>query len=133
MGQLVLVVDDRPTTVQLVEDALVAEGYSVVSAENGAQCLRTIAEARPDLVILDINMPIMDGFEVLRSIRLKEATRDLPVIVLSVRTSDQDRFEGRLRGANEYLPKPCRMTDLVAAVRRVLAEKPAAAEPRSEE
>jgi two-component system phosphate regulon response regulator PhoB len=121
MGQRVLVVDDHAPMVKLIEDALVKEGFSVLSAQNGAQCLRAVAVERPDVVILDVRMPIMDGFKVLRALKLRPATRDLPVIMLTVRTEPQDVLAGWMGGASEYLTKPCKVEDVVAAVKRALA------------
>jgi len=121
MGKRVLVIDDHPPMIKLVQDALVKEGFSVLSAQNGAEGLRAVAVERPDLVILDVKMPIMDGFRVLRAIKLKMATQHLPVIMLTVCEEQEDRLAGWMGGADEYLTKPCKMEDLVAAVKRVLA------------
>lgn len=121
MGPRVLVVDDHPLMVQLIQETLEREGFSVLSAQNGAECLRVVAQERPDLVILDVNMPIMDGFQVLRALRLKHATRGLPVVMLTVRNTQTDMLAGLMKGADEYLTKPCRMEDLVAAVKRNLS------------
>jgi DNA-binding response OmpR family regulator len=106
--------------VQLIQETLEGEGFSVLSAQNGAECLRVVAEEHPDLVILDVEMPLMDGFQVLRALRLKHATRDLPVVMLTVRNTQTDMLAGLMKGADEYLTKPCRMEDLVAAVKRNL-------------
>ena len=121
MGKRVLVVDDHPPMVRLIEETLTREGFSVLSAENGAQCLRKVATERPDLVILDVEMPMMDGFQVLRALKLKPATRDLPVIMFTIRKQHHDVLAGLMRVADEYLTKPCKMEDLVAAVKRTLA------------
>jgi len=121
MGQSVLIVDDHLPVVKVIEDRLVMEGFTVLSAQNGAECLRTVAEEQPDLVILDVEMPIMDGLRTLRALRLKPATSGLPVIMLTVHKEQPDVLAGWMAGATEYLTKPCRMDDLVAAVKRVLA------------
>jgi two-component system response regulator MprA len=121
MGERVLVVDDHPPMVKLIEDALGKEGFSVLSAQNGAEGLRVVATERPDLVILDVEMPVMDGFEVLRALRLKVATSSLPVIMLSVHKEPEDLLAGWIGGADQYLTKPCKMEDVVAAVRKALA------------
>ena len=118
MGERVLVVDDHPPMVKLIEDALGKEGFSVLSAQNGAEGLRVVATERPDLVILDVEMPVMDGFEVLRALRLKVATSSLPVIMLSVHKEPEDLLAGWIGGADQYLTKPCKMEDVVAAVRK---------------
>ena len=121
MGKRVLVVDDHLPVVRLIEERLTREGFEVFTAQNGAECLRTVAAERPDLVILDLEMPIMDGLRALRALRLKPATSYLPVIILTVHKDKPDLIAGWMAGADEYLTKPCRMEDLVAAVNRVLA------------
>jgi DNA-binding response OmpR family regulator len=120
MPKRVLVVDDQPATVELIRDALVREGFSVVTARNGAECLRKVEAHQPDLVILDIVMPVMDGLKALRAIRSSPETENLPVIVLTVRTKETDVRAGWLAGADLYLTKPCKIHDLVASVRRIL-------------
>jgi two-component system copper resistance phosphate regulon response regulator CusR len=121
MGECVLVVDDHPPMVKLIRDALEKEGYLVLSAENGAEGLRVAAAHRPDLVILDVEMPVMNGFEVLRALRLKVATGTLPVIMLTVHKDPQDLLSGWMGGADLYLTKPCRIEEVVAAVKQTLA------------
>jgi CheY-like chemotaxis protein len=120
MGKRVLVVDDQPATVDLIRDALVREGFSVISARNGAECLRKVEAHQPDLVILDIVMPVMDGLKALRALRGNPETENLPVIVLTVRTKEADIRAGQLAGADLYLTKPCKIHDLVTSVRRTL-------------
>ncbi len=124
MGKRVLVVDDHVPVVRLIEERLRHEGFDVLAAHNGADCLRAVAAQRPDLVILDLEMPIMDGLRTLRALRLKPGTGLLPVIILTVHKEKPDLIAGWMAGADEYLTKPCRMDDLVAAVKRVLAAPP---------
>lgn len=116
-----MVVDDHAPMVKLIRDALEQEGYLVLSAQNGAEGLRVAAAHRPDLVILDVEMPVMNGFEVLRALRLKVATGTLPVIMLTVHKDPQDLLAGWMGGADLYLTKPCKIEDVVAAVKRTLA------------
>ncbi|MDH4180361.1 MAG: response regulator [Armatimonadota bacterium] len=120
MAHQILVVDDHPPTVRLIQNALEQEGFSVISAANGAECLIAVHQHRPDLVILDVIMPIMDGFQTLRVLRENKNTKALPVIILTIRDSDQDVIEGWRIGADLYLTKPFQIDDLVAAVKRVL-------------
>ena len=127
MGRCVLVVDDHPPMVTLLRDALEQEGYLVLSAQNGAEGLRVAAAHQPDLVILDVEMPVMNGFEVLRALRLKVSTGSLPVIMLSVHQAPQDLLAGWMAGADLYLTKPCKIEDVVAAVKQTLG--PPAHEP----
>ena len=138
MPKRVLVVDDHPSTVRLIQNALEQEGFSVITATNGAECLIAVHQDSPDVVILDVmivaggfllrafdvvmlnwTMPVMDGLQTLRVIRENEATKTLPVIVLSVRDSDQDVLDGWRIGADLYLTKPFKLDDLLAAVKRI--------------
>ena len=116
----VLVVDDHPPTVRLIQSVLEQEGLSVITAANGAECLLAAHRGHPDLVILDVTMPVMDGLQTLRVLRENEQTRTLPVILLTIRESDQDVLEGWKAGADLYLTKPFQIGELVAAVKRIL-------------
>jgi DNA-binding response OmpR family regulator len=120
MPKRILVVDDHPPTVRLIQNALEQEGFAVIAAANGAECLIAVHQHNPDIVILDVIMPVMDGFQTLRVLRENEATKTLPVIVLSVRDSDQDVLDGWRIGADLYLTKPFKLDDLLAAVKRIL-------------
>ena len=120
MAKRVLVVDDHPPTVTLIQSALETAGYSVTSAGNGAECLLAVHKERPDLVILDVIMPVLDGFHTLRVLRETPETRDLPVLILSARKEDKDILEGWQGGAHLYLTKPFEIRDLVAAVERMI-------------
>lgn len=120
MSKRVLVVDDHPPTLRLITNALKGEGVDVVTAGNGAECLLAIESQRPDLLILDVVMPVMDGFQTLRIIRENQATRTLPVIILSVRSEDESVLKGLSGGADIYITKPFKTGDLVTAVMRML-------------
>ena len=120
MQHRVLVVDDHPPTVRLIQNALEQEGFSVITATNGAECLIAVHQDSPHVVILDVIMPVMDGLQTLRVLRENEATKTLPVIVLSVRDSDQDVLDGWRIGADLYLTKPFKLDDLLAAVKRII-------------
>jgi len=120
MQKRVLVVDDHPPTVRLIRKALEQEGVRVTSARNGAECLLAIEDEKPDLLILDVVMPVMDGFQTLRVLREREETRDLRVIVLSIRSDDQDVLKGLSTGADIYVTKPFKMPELLLAARRLL-------------
>jgi DNA-binding response OmpR family regulator len=120
MGNRVLVVDDEPEVVSVISEALTRAGFSVLSARDGAECLRMVASRQPDLVILDVNMPGMNGFKALHALREKEDTRNLPVVMLTVRHERGDELAGLLAGADLYLKKPCKMEHLIAGVKRLL-------------
>jgi two-component system, OmpR family, phosphate regulon response regulator PhoB len=116
----VLVVDDDPHVVTVVRRILEQEGFGVAIATNGAECLLALEARRPDLLLLDIAMPVLDGFQVLRLLKEKPETRDLPVIMLTARSSGDDVARSLLSGADFYLTKPFEAEELVVAVRRVL-------------
>ena len=121
MAPRVLVVDDEAQTVQLLQIALEGEGYEVETASNGAECLLAIDRCRPDLVILDVGMPILDGYHVLRSLREQPGTEDLPVIMLTARSADEDVRISVDYDAIPHITKPFEMAELLAHTRRVLA------------
>ena len=113
----VLVVDDEPRVLRFVRAELESDGYRVLVATNGRQAIELHESERPALVILDLVMPDMDGFEVLRRIRVAART---PVIVLTGRASDVDKIRGLDLGADDYLTKPFNPDELAARMRAVL-------------
>ncbi len=116
-GKDILVVEDEEAIAEAVRARLVSEGYDVRVAHDGPQALRAAAEARPDLVVLDLMLPGMDGLSILRQVR---HSSDVPVIILSARTEEVDRVVGLELGADDYVAKPCSPRELVARVRSVL-------------
>jgi len=120
MGKRVLVVDDDRVIQQLLEVNLELEGYEVVaSASDGKEALEQIAKLKPDIVILDIMMPKMDGLEVCRRLREDPATAKIPVVLLSARAQDLDIREGLDIGASAYLTKPFDPVELLEVVGRL--------------
>lgn len=117
MSKTIMIVDDEKRLVSLVESYLTQDGYRVVSANNGVEALPTANREKPDLIILDIMMPKMDGYEFMREHR-KEA--DTPIILLTARVDDDERVIGLEVGADDYITKPFRPRELVARVRAVL-------------
>ncbi|MFB3880502.1 MAG: response regulator transcription factor [Armatimonadota bacterium] len=117
----ILVVDDQPAMVSLITDALTRAGFSVVSAEDGEQGLRAVEEHHPDLVILDLAMPVMTGLQVLRTLRARPETSNLPVIVLTGRDGAADMLDCWMGGVDRYLVKPCSMGELISVVQQMLA------------
>jgi CheY-like chemotaxis protein len=103
-----LVVDDVPANRQLLCEMLGRQGFEVDQAEDGAQALERIAEQRPDLVLMDIRMPVMDGLEATARLREDEATRELPIVAVSANASPEDRQRSLAGGANAFLSKPVR-------------------------
>ncbi|MEE9215893.1 MAG: response regulator transcription factor [Anaerolineales bacterium] len=117
MSKKIMVVDDEPRLVSVVEAYLEQEGFDVATASNGQEALFAARETKPDLIILDVMMPEMDGYEFLRLHR-KEA--ETPIILLTAKVGDDDKVIGLELGADDYLTKPFRPRELVARVRAVL-------------
>lgn len=115
--QLILVVDDEPPIVRLVRAKLQADNYGVITATQGEEALTLVRNERPDLVVLDLMMPGMDGFETLRRIRTMSR---VPVILLTARTGDSDKLKGLQGGADDYITKPFNPDELAARVAAVL-------------
>ena len=117
-GQMrILVVDDDPPSVKMTAFLLREEGYEVLTASNGRDALLLMEREKPDLVLLDVMMPGLDGFETLREIRSRDA---VPVIFLSAKGETADRVAGLERGADDYLAKPFEPSELLARVKAVL-------------
>jgi len=123
----ILVVDDEPKIVQLARDYLEHAGFSVVTAGDGASALHAVRARNPDLVVLDLGLPVVDGLEVMRSIRAAGST---PIVVLTARDTELDKLLGLELGADDYVTKPFSPRELVARVRAVLRRSEHAAEPR---
>jgi len=120
-GKRVLVVDDDVKTVELVKLYLNRDGYRVLTAYDGIEALRLAREGRPDLIVLDLMLPGLDGLDVCRTIR---AESDVPIIMLTARTTDQDKLTGLGLGADDYVTKPFSPRELAARVRAVLRRLP---------
>ncbi len=117
---LVLVVEDEPALATLLRYNLEKQGFRVDEASDGQEAMTRIAEAPPDLVLLDWMLPVMSGIEVCRQIRRKASTRDLPVIMVTARTEDQDAVRGLNTGADDYITKPFNIEALLARMRALL-------------
>ena len=117
----VLVIDDNPTIVELVRHAVGMYGkYDVVVAYDGVQGLECFYSEHPDCVIVDVKMPRMDGYQVVRCIRGDGASAHTPLIILSAMTEDDDQMRGILSGVDEYLAKPFKPSTLCATLERVM-------------
>jgi DNA-binding response OmpR family regulator len=127
----VLVIDDDPTILELVRHALGRlDRYEVVTAVNGADGLQSYFEAQPDCVIVDIGMPVMDGFQFVRALRGHNVSANTPIIVLSALTDDAHQTTGALSGVDEYVAKPFKVSVLCAALERALQITPEERERR---
>jgi DNA-binding response OmpR family regulator len=113
----ILVVDDEPGIVRLIQMYLDREGFTTITATNGADALTEVKDRKPALVILDIMLPDIDGWEVCREIR---RTNDVPIIMLTAREGDEDKIVGLELGADDYLTKPFVPRELVARVKAIL-------------
>lgn len=122
MSWSVLIVDDEPLTQDLLRLMLEPAGFRVTSAEHGLEALEKVKENKPDIMILDVMMPHMDGITVCKKIRSNPETFDLPIIMLSGKTHLNAVEEGMEAGANRYLGKPTSRADLIQNLNDVLAE-----------
>jgi DNA-binding response OmpR family regulator len=120
VSKRILVVDDEMYIVNILDFTLAGEGWEVISANNGEDALRTLLKVDPDLVILDVMMPRIDGVEVCRAIKAREESVDTPVILLSAKDSDRDRDKGMEAGADLYLTKPFSPSRLIEEIRNLL-------------
>lgn len=120
MPLTILVADDNLGTRLSVSDYLEMSGYSVIAAEDGQQALSLIEAYHPHVLVTDINMPRMDGYELVRQVRKKPAFRLLPVVFLTERSSTEERIRGYQLGCDLYLPKPFEMQELGAVIRNLL-------------
>ena len=112
----VLVVEDDKNLSKMLDFLFVAKGLATVSAGDGAEALRLMERTKPQAVILDLMMPVMDGYEFLRRMKADDKWRDLPVVVLSALPSEQKKDEVMNLGAADYFEKPFKSTELVSAV-----------------
>lgn len=128
MAQTILIIEDERRIAAAVSDYLKAEGFAVVTAEDGVSGLERARALRPDLVVLDLMLPLMSGLEVLRELRRESS---LPVIVLTARSEETDRVLGLELGADDYLTKPFSLRELTARVRAVLRRAGGQGEPEA--
>ena len=116
----IVVADDDPIVTKFLSAVFREEGYEVRVAEDGEQALRVVRDSRPDLVILDIVMPYQDGFEVCQQMRAEAQTRQVPVIILSMKEQEQDALHAFEVGADDYVRKPFNALELVARARKLM-------------
>lgn len=122
----VLLVEDEETLAMIVKETLEGEGFDVIVANNGSEGLQLLTQSRPDIVVADIMMPEMDGFEMVR--RIRRSDQSLPVLFLTARSAVSDVVEGFELGGNDYLRKPFSMLELIvrikSLVQRTISDKP---------
>ena len=127
-GPRVLVIDDEPQIRRFLRASLQSHDFDVLEAETGKEGVRQCTLQKPDLVVLDLGLPDVDGLDIIKSIR---EWSKVPIIVLSVRSDDADKIEALDRGANDYVTKPFSMGELLARMRVALRQKPIAGEDAS--
>jgi signal transduction histidine kinase len=115
-ARTILIVDDRPANLGVVVDSLDESGFRVVVAQEGREALERADYVKPDLVLLDVSMPGMDGFEVCRRLKSREGTRDIPVIFMTARTETEDKVAGFAAGGVDYVTKPLQVQEVIARV-----------------
>src|SRR5262245_30985312 len=119
----ILVVDDEAKNVKLLEAILLPRGYEVVHASNGEEALQQVQQERPDLILLDVMMPVMDGFEACRILKENADTRLIPVVIMTALGQVEDRIQGIEAGADDFLTKPVHRDELLARIRTSLRLK----------
>ena len=122
MAHRILLVDDNTTNLQVLFEALSPEGYELLVAQSGEQALESAVEGKPDLLLLDVKMPGIDGFETFRRLRAAEETARIPIIFISAHANVDSMKEAEALGAEGYLTKPFQFDDVLKKVREVLDE-----------
>jgi DNA-binding response OmpR family regulator len=119
----ILVVDDEEHIVMILKDSLEFSGFQVITALDGQEALLAVEKETPDLVVLDIGMPKLDGWEVCRRLKSNEKTKDVPVIILTAYAQTSDQKKGASLGADRFITKPCDLTYLVEEINALLAKR----------
>ena len=117
----ILIADDRSEVVELVKVTLEGEGYRTIDASDGREALEKIRKEKPDLVLLDIVMPKMDGFEVLSQLKKDPVLKEIPIIMLTAKGQKPDQEKGRRLGAQDYIAKPFSPSALLKRIEEILA------------
>jgi two-component system phosphate regulon response regulator PhoB len=130
--ETILIVDDEEDIIELIQYNLKNEGYSILTADAGEQAIKIAKQARPDLIVLDLMLPGMDGLEVTRYLRSNDQTRDLPIVILTAKGEESDIITGLELGANDYISKPFSPKVLTARIRAILRRRRKESEAESE-
>jgi twitching motility two-component system response regulator PilH len=120
-GRKILVVEDSPTQLKLTVEALAGQDYEILTAMDGKEALEKVLSEKPELVLLDVVMPVMDGFQVCRKMKASPDMKHIPVIMLTSKNQKADAFWGKKQGADLYLTKPFDTLELQSAVVKCLA------------
>lgn len=127
MSKRILAVDDEKHILRLVQINLEKAGYEVVTASNGREAIERVREQLPNLIVMDVMMPEMDGFEALKTLKSDPETKRIPVIMLTAKAQDADVFHGWQSGADLYLTKPFNPMELLTFVKRIFESQQVAA------
>jgi len=122
MNKKILVIEDNPSALRLIGYTLEQEGYQVIAATNGLEGMRRAQGEEPDLIILDIMLPGIDGFEICHRLRAEPGTAQLPVLMLSAKIQETDKATGLKVGADDYLTKPADPSEIISRVQTLLAK-----------
>ena len=122
MSKRILVVEDQADTRQIIRDMLAPTDYEITEAENGEQALAAIAKQRPDLILMDIQLPIMDGYEATRRIKADAALRSIPIIAVTSYALSGEGQKARAAGCDDYVPKPYSPRELLAKIRQYIPQ-----------
>jgi two-component system, cell cycle response regulator DivK len=121
MSKRILVVEDQPDNRQIIRDMLADTGYEIAEAENGEEALAAIAKQRPDLIWMDIQLPVMDGYAATRRIKTDPALKSIPVIAVTSYALSGEEKKAREAGCDDYVPKPYSPRQLLAKIRQYLS------------
>ena len=121
MTKRILVVEDQEDNRQIIRDLLSATDYKIIEAESGEQALEAVAKQRPDLILMDIQLPGIDGYEVTRRIKADAAMRSIPIIAVTSYALSGEEQKARAAGCDEYVPKPYSPRQLLAKIRQYLS------------
>jgi two-component system cell cycle response regulator DivK len=120
MSKLILAVEDQEDNMQILRDLITSAGYEIVEAVNGEEALAAVAKRRPDLILMDIQLPIMDGYETTRRIKADLALRSIPIIAVTSHALSDGEQKARAAGCDDFLPKPYSPRQLLAKIKQYL-------------
>ncbi len=122
MSKRILVVEDQPDNRKIIRDVFAPTGYEIIEAENGEEALAAVTKARPDLTLMDIQLPVMDGYTATRRIKADPALRSIPIIAVTSYALSGEEKKAREAGCDAYIPKPYSPRELLAKVRQYLSD-----------
>jgi len=120
MAKKILITEDSPTILEILKSVLVEEGYEVIAASDGQQALNLAKTEKPDLMVLDLMLPKIDGYKVCRMLKFDEKYKDIPIIMLTARTNETDERLGKEVGADAYIKKPFQPEVVIDEIKKLL-------------